>query len=79
MLFEISENHGAVLARIGRLTLILPADLGAELSSCIGRRVGILRTESSYRWRVLDHVEDGNDAPRAMAGGEKGVGSIDVA
>jgi hypothetical protein len=41
------------LAEIGPVTVALPIEMGERLNPLIGQRIGILRTEVDYRYRVM--------------------------
>ena len=41
------------LAEIGPVTVALPIEIGERLNSFIGQRIGVLRTEADYRYRVM--------------------------
>lgn len=54
---EILEDGGAIIAKVGKIALLLPGELKAPLTECLGKRVGILRTDDlhrPYRWRVVN-------------------------
>jgi hypothetical protein len=50
---ELQEQDGYTLAKIGHVAVILPAEMKSRLASFMGRRVGILRTETDFRLRVF--------------------------
>ena len=45
--------EGSALAEIGPVTVALPIEIGERLNSFIGQRIGVLRTEADYRYRVM--------------------------
>lgn len=45
--------EGYALAEIGPVTVALPIDMSERLNSFIGQRIGVLRTEVDYRYRVM--------------------------
>ena len=45
--------EGYALAEIGQVTVALPIEMGERLNSFIGQRIGVLRTEVDYRYRVM--------------------------
>ena len=45
--------EGYALAEIGPVTVALPIEIGERLNSFIGQRIGVLRTEVTYRYRVI--------------------------
>ena len=45
--------EGYALAEIGPVTVALPIEIGERLNSFIGQRIGVLRTEVDYRYRVM--------------------------
>jgi hypothetical protein len=42
---ELTEDQGFLIARISKVILILPTELGDKLCSLKGTRIGILRTD----------------------------------
>jgi hypothetical protein len=52
-LHELKEQDGYLEARIGPTMVALPSELKEMLKDCIGRRIGILRTDIDYRFRVM--------------------------
>lgn len=51
----LDHDGGSLIARIGPVTVVLPAELEADLSPHIGAKIGTLRTDSTerpYRVRV---------------------------
>jgi hypothetical protein len=52
---EIREEGGCCLAVIGPISLVFPLDMFAQLKDLHGNRIGVLRTEDGYRYRVMKH------------------------
>ena len=50
---SVEEVNGQCLALIGKISVILPQELAARLTKTKGQRVGILRTDTDYRLRVI--------------------------
>jgi hypothetical protein len=50
---EVEEYDGHCIALIGKIPVILPKEMAAKLREAIGQRVGILRTDSDYRFRII--------------------------
>lgn len=50
---EVEEHDGYCLALIGKIPVILPKEMAAKLIEAKGLRVGILRTDKDYRFRVI--------------------------
>ena len=45
--------EGYALAEIGPVTVDIPIEMGEKLNSFIGQRIGVLRTEVDYRFRMM--------------------------
>ena len=45
--------EGYALAEIGPVNVYLPIEMGEKLNSFIGQRIGVLRTEVDYRYRIM--------------------------
>ena len=55
-LSKIGEVDGYKTATIGRVCVGIPEDVAAKLRPNIGKKVGLLRTDSDFRMRVIpDH------------------------
>ena len=52
LLEHIKEHDGATLALFRGFSLLLPPELGPQLSDLVGSRVGILKIDGTYRIRV---------------------------
>jgi hypothetical protein len=52
-LHELQERDGCIVATIGPVVVALPTEIGEKLSSFMGKRIGVLRTEGDYRFKVL--------------------------
>jgi hypothetical protein len=66
-LTEIVEDQGTLLAKIGRINLILPISMEEKLRSCQGLRIGILRTdiiEKPYLMRIMSDERQMIGAPQ---------------
>jgi hypothetical protein len=66
VLDRLSYEEGFLLARIGRVELMLPLELEEKLSPHIGTRIGLLRTDSAtrpYLIRVISSDLNGRIAP----------------
>lgn len=50
---EVEEHDGYCLALIGEIPVILPKDMAARLTEAKGQRIGILRTDCDYRFRLI--------------------------
>jgi len=53
---QLQETHlvdGVCLAKIGSLMVVLPEEVGEHLGDLIGQRIGVLRAESGYKYRVI--------------------------
>jgi hypothetical protein len=61
-----ASPEGEIIALIGKIPVLLPAEMTEKLSGMIGRRVGILRLDG-YRLRCLDHIENPIRLDRANA------------
>ena len=50
---EMQEVDGYIVAKIGPSIVVLPLELKEKLKDGLGQRIGILRTDTDYRIRVL--------------------------
>jgi len=50
---EVEDHDGYCLALIGKILVCLPQEMAARLREAKGQRVGILRTDNGYRFRVI--------------------------
>jgi hypothetical protein len=50
---EVEELEGHCLALIGKISILLPLEMSTRLAEAKGQRVGILRTDNDYRFRVI--------------------------
>jgi len=55
---KVEVLEGNCVARIGKLSVWLPTGLAAQLEQLKGKRITILRTDSDYRFRVLEEGRD---------------------
>jgi hypothetical protein len=53
-LSDLSEVDGHKIAIIGGLTVSIPEDIATKLLPNIGKRVGLLRTDSDFRIKISD-------------------------
>lgn len=51
---ELREDDGYIVAKIGPAIVALPSELEEKLKECIGQRITILKTDTDYRFRVLE-------------------------
>jgi hypothetical protein len=51
---EVEEHDSHCLALIGKIPVVLPLEMASRLGEAKGQRVGILRTDNDYRFRVID-------------------------
>lgn len=51
---ELQEDDGYIVAKIGPAIVALPSELMEKLKDCVGQRIGILRTDVDYRFRVME-------------------------
>jgi hypothetical protein len=51
---EVEEHDGHCLALIGKISVLLPMEMSTRLEDAKGQRVGILRTDNDYRFRVIE-------------------------
>ena len=49
----VEEKDGHCLALVGKIPVILPKDMAARLTEAKGQRIGILRTDCDYRFRLI--------------------------
>jgi hypothetical protein len=54
VLHELQEIDGSCLAGIGPLCVSLPEYMASRLRESQGRKIGVLRTDRDYRFRVSD-------------------------
>jgi len=57
-LHELMERDGCLVARIGPVAVELPDDLKEKLGDKVGHEIGILRTDTDYRFRCLDEEKN---------------------
>jgi len=53
VLKEVQRLEGYALAQIGPVTVALPIEMGTRLREMQGRKIGVLRTEKDFRFRVI--------------------------
>ncbi len=54
LFYEMQEENGCLVAKIGPAIIALPYELEKKLKDCMGQRIGILRTDTDYRFRILE-------------------------
>lgn len=64
---KIEEDDGHCLALIGKIPVILPQEMAARLIEAKGQRVGVLRTDSDYRFRVIIAKPDRDACSNSIA------------
>lgn len=67
ILHEMTEDSGALIAKIGKLAVALPWEFENDLKSLIGCKIGVLRTDlpgKPYLWKLNED--------KVMADGELG-------
>ena len=50
---EVKKYDDHCLARIGKISVILPLGLATRLEEAICQQVGVLRTDNDYRFRLI--------------------------
>jgi hypothetical protein len=50
---EVKLIDGICLTKIGPVDVILPEEIGENIKGFIGQRIGVLRTDNGYRFRVI--------------------------
>jgi hypothetical protein len=53
VLHSTETSEIGLVALIGKISVLLPGRMEGDISSLIGKRIGILRFENDYRVRVL--------------------------
>jgi hypothetical protein len=53
VLHEVQRSDGFLIAKIGPARLALPEEMAENLNCERGRKIGILRTDKDFRFRVL--------------------------
>ncbi len=52
---SLHERDGCLVAEIGAIAVILPSEMNEKLKGLVGRKISILRADTSdYRLRVRD-------------------------
>ena len=54
VLHKLQELEGYSLANIGPVCVSLPEDIASKLKGLQGQKIGVLRTDCDYRFRVCD-------------------------
>lgn len=53
ILYEPTYDEGALVARVGKISVYLPTEMEPVLHPLIGEKIGILRTDNGYRSRII--------------------------
>jgi hypothetical protein len=53
-LFHVEEADGGCLALIGKIPVLLPPEMISRLAGLVGKRIGVLRVDQSYRLKVIE-------------------------
>jgi hypothetical protein len=53
-LSDLAEDESFLIAMGGKVRLCLPLYLKNDLAKCLGMRISILRTDTDYRFRILE-------------------------
>ena len=51
---SVEEIEGNCLALIGKILVYLPIEMAPKIRASKGQRIGILRTDRDYRFRICD-------------------------
>jgi len=54
VLHKLQEFDGYSLANIGPVCVSLPEDIASKLKGLQGQKIGVLRTDRDYRFRICD-------------------------
>jgi hypothetical protein len=55
-LADVTEIDGRQTATIGGIRVAVPEDIAARLLPNIGKRTGLLRTDSDFRFKILGRI-----------------------
>jgi hypothetical protein len=78
-LYKLERTGGALLAKVGRLTVFLPIEMEEELRPLIGQKIGILRIDGKYLHRIIP-AEKSCDLSQTMTAGRnlaEGISELD--
>jgi hypothetical protein len=50
----LHEQDGLLIASGGKVALILPLEMAPKLNDLIGHRIGIIRCENGFRFRIYE-------------------------
>jgi hypothetical protein len=53
VLHELHEVDGSFIADIGPVSVWLPNEIASKLNGLKGQRIGVLRTDCAYRFRIV--------------------------
>jgi hypothetical protein len=65
---EIQQYEGYAIAKIGPVSVVLPEEMVERLKGFIGQKVGVLRTDRDYRFRVISAPKADSAAQDAIKG-----------
>ena len=51
---KLQEFDGHCVANIGPVCVFLPEDMASKLKGLQGKKIGVLRTDRDYRFRICD-------------------------
>jgi hypothetical protein len=58
----LHEEDGHLIARGGKVALILPLEMAPRLNELIGKRIGILRCDDGFRLRTYEDKSKDQEA-----------------
>lgn len=62
-LFNLEQSqYGGLVALVGKIFVALPEEMATRLTEAKGQRVGVLRTDSDYRFRVITAMKSDRDS-----------------
>jgi len=59
-ILQLVENDGILVACGSKSAVVLPLEMKDDLKVLLGQRVSILRTDSDYRFRIIDTLNQTN-------------------
>jgi hypothetical protein len=60
VLHGLQKSEGVLLAKIGQICIALPEDMAERLSGVQGCKIGLLRTDFDYRFRIISDQDQSN-------------------
>jgi len=54
VLHKLHKDDGCCIADIGPVRVTLPEDMASKLEGLTGQKIGVLRTDSDYRFRICE-------------------------